>query len=324
MEKETKEVEEGKKKEAREISENEKRVRALTHIYYSNPEVQKAILEFAKDREVVPRYFESFGKRPDVVQYNNDILGLVKKGATSFHASEEIWNNPLNLNSEMQVREMNELRKSWDLLIDIDSQFLDFSKIATKILIKKLEEYGIRNYGIKFSGSKGFHIIVSGKAFPKELEGMRMSENFPEWPRAICEFLIEKIKPEYNKEIAREEINFHALEKRTKLTKEELTEIICPECGARAKKGVITRYFCPECGDSIERKDVRNAGKKLKCLNKNCGGILEIAEQKEYFACEACGKTSWEKLGEGKGKMVLSDSAKKSVNYAEGFEEGIS
>jgi hypothetical protein len=310
--------------EVREVSEKEKRIRALTNVYYAKPEVQKAILEFARDREVVPRYFEGFGKRPDILQYNNDIIGLVKRGATSFHSSEEIWHNPLNLNSDMQMREMNDLRKSWDLLIDIDSPFLDFSKIAAKLLIKHLEGYGIRNYGIKFSGSKGFHIIVSGRAFPREFDGKQMSESFPEWPRAICEYLIEKIKPDYNREIGKQDINFKALEKRTKLTKEELTEIICPNCSALAKKGMITKYICNDCGDSIERKDVKSITKKLKCLNKGCGGILEVLEQKDYFICEACGETSWEKLAEGKGKMVLSDSAKESTNYNEGFEEGIS
>ena len=97
--------------ETKEISEKEKRVRAITKLYYSNPKVQEVLLEFSKNREVVPRYFESFGKRPDTLQYNSDIMGLVNKGATSFHASEEIWHNPLEINSDMSSKELENMRK---------------------------------------------------------------------------------------------------------------------------------------------------------------------------------------------------------------------
>src|SRR3990167_139439 len=94
--------------------DKEKRVRDLTSIYYSNPKIVEAIVNFARDREVVPRYFEQFGKRPDILQYPSDIRELVKKGATSFHASEELWHDPLQLSSEMSQSEMRDLRKGWD------------------------------------------------------------------------------------------------------------------------------------------------------------------------------------------------------------------
>ena len=67
---------------------NEKRIRKITQLYYSRKDVQKAIFEFSKNREICPRYFEGFGKRPDSFQYIRDIFELVKKGATSFHGSE--------------------------------------------------------------------------------------------------------------------------------------------------------------------------------------------------------------------------------------------
>src|SRR3989344_3982202 len=148
----------------------EQRIRTITSIYYTKPEVQKTLLEFAKDREVVPRYFEGFGKRPDTLQYPSDINGLVKKGATSFHASEELWNEPLSLNNELAQQDLINLRKSWDLLIDIDSKYFDVSKILTILILDALEKHEIKNYGIKFSGNKGIHIIVSSKAFPVEYD----------------------------------------------------------------------------------------------------------------------------------------------------------
>ena len=238
---------------------NEKlaRIRAITKLYYSNPKVQEALLNFSVGREVVPRYFEGFGKRPDTLQYKSDIMGLVNKGATSFHASEEIWNDPLAISSDMSTEKLNELRKSWDLLIDIDSKYLDYSKIAAKLMIQAIESFGINNYGIKFSGSRGFHIIISGEAFPEEYDGSLRKDKFPEWPRAICEYLTMGIRPRYNEVVSKLDINFDALEKRTNLSKEDITEVICPKCGRQANKGNTVHYQCPDCRFEIKRKDVK-------------------------------------------------------------------
>jgi len=58
---------------AEEPSINEKRIRDLTFIYYSRPDIKKAIFDFSENRECIPRYFEGFGKRPDMFQYEGDI-----------------------------------------------------------------------------------------------------------------------------------------------------------------------------------------------------------------------------------------------------------
>ncbi len=176
------------------ISEKEKRIRKMTQIYYSKPEVQKAIFEFCENRETIPRFFEGFGKRPDSLQYPNDVFELVKKGATSFHCSEEIWQDPLKLVTGMSEKQANELRTGWDLIIDIDSKYIDYSKIFAELTINLLRFHGIKNIGIKFSGSKGFHIIVPWKAFPKEVAGEKVSDKFPEYPRAITNYLAAKTK----------------------------------------------------------------------------------------------------------------------------------
>ena len=110
------------------------RIKKITNLYYSNKGVQEKILSFASNREVVPKYFESFGKRPDTLVYPSDIIGLVKKGATSFHSSEEIWQDPLQINSDWNRGEMNDARKSWDLVIDIDSKYLDLSKLLARLI----------------------------------------------------------------------------------------------------------------------------------------------------------------------------------------------
>ena len=179
----------------------EERIRKITSIYYSRPEIMKAIFDFSINREICPRYFEGFGKRPDSFQYPYDIFELVKKGATSFHCSEEIWKNPLNIKTGMSEGQLNELRHGWDLLLDIDSKYIDYSKIMAEVIINFLDFVGVKNIGIKFSGSKGFHIIVPWKAFPKEINGVKTSDMFPEWPRIITKYIMEKTRKKLIEEI---------------------------------------------------------------------------------------------------------------------------
>jgi len=269
------------------MAEKEERIKKITRLYYSNPKVQESILKFAKDREVVPQYYEGFGKRPDSLQYISDIMGLVNKGATSFHASEELWHNVLEINSEMGREEMNAIRKNWDLLIDVDSPFLDCSKIAAELIVSALEQHGIKGYGIKFSGSKGFHIIVSGKAFPEEFDGQRTKNMFPEWARAISEYLMNYIRKDYN-ERAGEILDIGEIEKRTKLTKEDLGGMHCLRCGRKAKKSSIVRLKCSICSMEIDRRNMKVTKRRLKCLNSDCAGILGIVEQNDYYYCDYC------------------------------------
>lgn len=185
-----------------EVSFKEQRVRSLTSLYYSKPDVQKAIFSFSLNRETVPRYFEGFGKRPDSLQYKGDVFELVKKGATSFHCSEEIWNDPLKLSTNMNPQQLNDLRVGWDLLIDIDSKYLDYSKIMAEVLFKTIKFHGIKNVGCKFSGSKGFHLIIPWKAFPKEINNVPTSNMFPEWPRIITKYLSATMENDLVKEIS--------------------------------------------------------------------------------------------------------------------------
>jgi len=180
--------------EPQEQSIREQRIRKITQLYYSRKDVQKNIFEFSKNREICPRYFEGFGKRPDSFQYIGDIFELAKKGATSFNCSEELWSDPLKIVTGMNEQETNELRIGWDLVIDIDSKYIDYSKISAQVIINMLKFHGIKNIGVKFSGSKGFHIIVPYKAFPKEINEIQTKDMFPKWPRIITKYIIEQTK----------------------------------------------------------------------------------------------------------------------------------
>ena len=180
----------------------EERIRKITNLYYSRSDIQKAIYEFSKYREICPRYFEGFGKRPDSFQYSSDVFEMAKKGATSFNCSEEIWEDPLKIVTGMTEDQANQLRTGWDLIIDIDSKYIDYSKICAEIIINFLKFHGIKNIGIKFSGSKGFHMIVPWKAFPKEVNGIQTKNMFPEWPRIIIKYIIEQTKKQLIEKIS--------------------------------------------------------------------------------------------------------------------------
>src|SRR3989344_7891959 len=97
--------------------------------YYSRRDVQKEIVEISKNREIAVNFGDKgYGKRPDVIQFENDVYELAKKGATSFHISEERWQNPLLIKTGMARKQLDDLRMGWDLLIDLDGINLDYSK----------------------------------------------------------------------------------------------------------------------------------------------------------------------------------------------------
>lgn len=192
---------------------------------YKRPDVQRAMVEHCKNKEVAIRFDTYFGKRPDVIVYENDILDLAKKKATSFHCSEELWSNPMNLRSEIKKNEMDDLRTGWDLILDIDCQHFIYSKLATHILIKILKDLGIESVTCKFSGNKGFHIAVPFEAFPESVNGTSIKDLFPDAPRRIAFYLREKLKPLLEKAIMKYEKNdISKVIKRTGMTHKKLVK----------------------------------------------------------------------------------------------------
>ena len=163
--------------------------------YYSKKEVQDRLLEVSKDREVSVIINEGFGKHPDILQYPSDIIELARSGAVSFHISEEHWKNPLLLKPGMTKRELDDLRISWDLILDIDGPF-ELSRIASYLVTEALEFNDMKNYTVKFSGNKGFHIAIPFSAFPKKVQNKDTKDLFPEAPKIIASHLKEIIKKE--------------------------------------------------------------------------------------------------------------------------------
>jgi len=272
-----------------ERSHKEQRIREITFLYYSRADVKKTLFDFSKNRECIPRYYEAFGKRPDIFQYESDILEHVKKGATSFHCSEELWQDSLELSTDLSRNELNNARIGWDLLFDIDSPYLEYSKIYARLLIETLKFHGVESVGVKFSGSKGFHIIIPWKAFPKEAYNQKTKDMFPEWPRIICQYMGESIKKKLSDKIFEFE-SIQELAKKTGKKEEELIIDECLSCHRNASKKYEITYICDECKNVGEVIRIEKNKKIPKC--PECRKFLKERSKKEILFCEFCNLNS--------------------------------
>lgn len=258
-------------------SVKEERIRAVSLTYYSRSDIKKAIYNFSKNREAVPSYMmQGFGKRPDSFQYESDIISFVNKGATSFHCSEEIWKDPLAISTDMSEEQLNDLREGWDLIIDIDCKYLEYSKMAASSIIKALEFHGVKGIGVKYSGSKGFHIIVPWKSFPKEVYGQETKNMFPKFPRLICQYLTEVARPILEREIEKEDIKFTSkLDKGT----------ICLKCKKIANEITRIVLYCPYCRRE-ESSEIIGEAKKKRC--PECRSEMIEKDKRVFYRCDTC------------------------------------
>ena len=173
--------------------------------YYKKEQVLERILKHAKDREIAIRYKDYFGKRPNTLEYKDDILQAAKAGAVSFHCSEERWINPQTLRTGMRKKELNTLRKGWDLILDIDCDHFPYSRLAAEHLIGILKEEEVTSATTKFSGNKGFHLAVPFEAFPSRINGLETEDLFPDAPKRIAQYLTHRLRPILSRAIIQEE-----------------------------------------------------------------------------------------------------------------------
>ena len=181
--------------------------KSITLKFYKRKDIQEELVKHAENKEVGLRYNDSFGKRPDILTYPRDVLELALKGLTSVHASEELWDNPITLNSNLSKKELDELRIGWDLVLDIDCAIMEYSRICADLIIKFLKYCGVKNISCKFSGNKGFHLGVPFEAFPKQVGDKLTKDLFPEAPKKIAFYIQENIKEELSKRILQFENN---------------------------------------------------------------------------------------------------------------------
>ncbi len=256
------------------------KIKEIAMIYYSRKDIQKAIFDFCKNRETISRHSDKFGKRPDSLEYPSEILNAVKKGYSSFHCSEEIWENPMEISKELNELEINKLRKGWDLLIDIDCKWFDYSKKAALSIIKALQHHNIKNIGIKFSGGKGFHIIVPWEAFPKIMNQKQTKDLFPEIPRKIAAYL-----RDYSEKLLKDSLPESELKQ---LKKSDIKKgIKCKNCNEISSSYFSINYFCPNC----KRQEFKKFSDSKKIKNykcPDCSQDFEIKDKKQVYECQNC------------------------------------
>lgn len=265
-------------------SEQEKKIRAITQLYYSRKEIQKAIFDFSINREICPRFFEGFGKRPDSFNFIGDVYQLVRKGATSFHASEELWENPMEIETGMSKEAANKLRIGWDLLIDIDCEHgMNYSALVAKAILETFRQHGIKNVGLKFSGSKGFHLIIPDKAFPKEINGIKTKDLFPDFPRIIVAYI-----RSYSEKIIQTMLPKDFQEK----FKDKLNSgLKCNRCGNFASEYRFVEFRCPKC-EIVEIKKFKMGTKGKPPVCYKCKGKMNVSPKEKFFVCEKCSTDS--------------------------------
>src|SRR3989338_3689310 len=159
--------------------------------YYKRRDIQEALIRHATNKEIGVCYGEGYGKRPDILTYPQEVLDLALNNATSFHCSEELWSNPLQINSTLSKADIGALRIGWDLVLDIDCAVVEYSKLCAELIIKFLQYCDVKDISIKFSGNKGFHIGIPFEAFPQQIKNVPTKDLFPEAPRRIALYIKE-------------------------------------------------------------------------------------------------------------------------------------
>ena len=245
----------------------------VTLSYYKRRDIQEEIIRAAENREIAVRYNDKFGSRPDVLNNPNDVLELAKQKATSFHASEELWSNPLQLNPNMKKHEIDDLRIGWDLVLDIDCSMWKLAKIITWLIIKSLKEHNVNAISVKFSGNKGFHIGVPFKVFPVKINKLNIKDLFPYAPQKIALYLLDYISANHIG-IEGEKVIFG---KELKISLHEIVE------GTGKTLNELTTKYCLRCNSVI--KGEKN--KKIEVRCRNCGSVMIATEI--FMRCPKCG-----------------------------------
>ena len=158
--------------------------------YYSRESILKAIVEVAKDREVVSVFRDGrFGKRPNILQYPQDVVQEVAEGTIAFHGSLERWYQPMKLDVGMTRPDLDKLRYAWDVFIDIDVKDFDIAKIAAVQIIEALRDHGVQSHAVKFTGGSSFHIGIPFESIPPKINMLATSQQYPEMLQKIIHFL---------------------------------------------------------------------------------------------------------------------------------------
>lgn len=241
---------------------------------------------------------DSFGKRPDTIEYPNDVLDFAKRKVSSFHCSEELWSNPLAIQTGMKRSDLDDLRIGWDLILDIDCPDWDFSRLIAHLFVRALREHGVSSVTAKFSGNKGFHIAVPFEAFPEQIsyegELHATKDLFPEGPRKIASYLLGFITEHFvsirSDRVIFDEDHAYSIERLTEIaskTSRSLFAYQCADCGTVRSTEPVTKtvYRCADCGHVSHPSDTPEF---IRC--EFCGSPVSAVV--EHDPCPHCGSTT--------------------------------
>jgi len=170
--------------------------------YYSREPVQKALVEIAKGREVVSVFKDGrFGRRPDVIQYPQDVAQAVAEGTVAFHGSVERWNQPMKLDVGLTKLDLDQMRTGWDVFVDVDVKDFEIAKITTKQIIEAFKDHGVKNYFCKFTGGSSFHIGIPFEALPEKINMQLTSVQYPEILQKVVGYIKSYVNDQLKEEM---------------------------------------------------------------------------------------------------------------------------
>jgi DNA primase large subunit len=189
--------------------------------HYSNPLVMKELVRVSQDREVGTQLQGGFfGKRPDILQFPKEVESLGRNGVTSFHVSQERWSDPMQLSSDSTRRQLDTLRIGWDLIIDIDCPWFDYSTIAAETVVEALEFHGVEPQ-VKFSGNRGWHIAIPFEAFPEVIGKKKVQDIYEQASEALLRYLRDFISDAIWVKIKEKEGDIRKIVEKTGVKREE-------------------------------------------------------------------------------------------------------
>ncbi len=169
-------------------------------VYYSREDVQQAILDVSRGREVAGVFGDGrFSSRPNTIGYRKDIEMLVDSGAVAFHGSLEKWVNPMNVGKPGYEK----TRTGWDLILDLDCKDTEHGKVAAITLLDALRKHGVKNASIKFTGGTGFHLGIPYGCFPKEVDYADTATQYPGLARRIALYIRDFSRQSFEKALLR-------------------------------------------------------------------------------------------------------------------------
>ncbi|MEM3768945.1 MAG: DNA primase noncatalytic subunit PriX [Nitrososphaerales archaeon] len=159
-------------------------------LYYSCQDILDALASQCKNKEVFLKSKDHVSHRPLKVDSKEELEFLIKKynleEPFGIFSSIELYDDPLSFNR----------RIGWDFVIDLDGDNLDDLKRCITAIIGLLEQFGIKSYKVKFSGRRGFHLIIDGEAFNVFESQDEFINAYPHVPKLIASFIETALKPE--------------------------------------------------------------------------------------------------------------------------------